>query len=118
MDTPEEKTEMCWCTPKSRRTPICSSTNCYPKCWEAYTNSDLTEGRGSDVFIGYFRNKEDADNAVKGNGPMGTNAYVREVREPKIYKTYLEFVEDKQIDLKRSALNKLTREEKRALGLE
>ncbi len=108
---------MCWCD-HSIRTPNCGKPECYPKCWEAYTNSDLTEGRGSDVFIGYFRNKGDADTAVKGNGPMGTDAYVREVREPKIYKTYLEFVEDKQIDLKRSALNKLTREEKLALGLE
>lgn len=44
--------------------------------YEAYTNSDLTEGRGHKVTIGYFVNKIDAEKAAVGKGVMGYNAHV------------------------------------------
>lgn len=37
----------------------------------ATRNSDLTEGRGQTVIIGFFMEEEDAVAAVKGQGTMG-----------------------------------------------
>lgn len=39
--------------------------------YEATQNSDLTEGRGHDVTVGYFDHVEKAVLAIKGKGVMG-----------------------------------------------
>lgn len=87
--------------------------------FEAYTNSDLTEGRGGDVHIGYFRYEDDAKKAVKGRGVWGTDASVRMVQDKtiRVFESYEEFTTVQTSDLKTKALNKLTVEEKKALGL-
>lgn len=60
---------MCWCDP-SIRTDDCGGPNCFApnkasEYYEAYTNSDLAEGRGFDVTIAFFVNHEDAVRAAK-----------------------------------------------------
>lgn len=42
-------------------------------CWEAYTNSDQTEGRGHDVTIAFFTHRKDAVKAARCTGLMGTD---------------------------------------------
>lgn len=86
--------------------------------YEAYTNSDLTEGRGRDVHIGYFVHESDARKAVKKKGVMGTDADTRKVdKEILLFETYEEFETIKTNDLRKKALNKLSYDEKKALGL-
>jgi hypothetical protein len=84
--------------------------------FEAYTNSDTIEGRGSDVHIGYFTHPDDAHAAARGQGVMGGDAYVRPVAI-KIYTTLQEFTGVKNEELRQRALEKLTPEEREALGL-
>lgn len=86
--------------------------------WEAYTNSDLTEGKGSDVHIGYFNRESDAKQAVKGRGVWGTDASVRPAEiHIKIYESYKEFEDETMASARRRALDKLSFEEKKALNL-
>lgn len=67
------------------------------KVWEAYTNSDTTEGRGVDVHIGYFTTELDAKQAVKGRGTMGCDGWVRQ-KELKIFDTFEDYKnKDKQM---------------------
>lgn len=85
--------------------------------WAAITNSDTTEGRGSDVIIGYFKDKRDAINAAKGKGVMGSDAKVEDrTIDIKIFSSYNEFIDSLNDNIKQRALSKLTVEEKRVLG--
>jgi len=88
-----------------------------PSCWEAYTNSDLTEGRGSDVTIAFFTNEAAAIRAARGRGPMGSDAYVRPHQKPMIFDSYEAYAASQKQDIRRQALAKLSQEEKRELGL-
>lgn len=110
---------MCWCNPSNK---ICGGPDCFPpnkasEYWEAYTNSDLTEGRGFDVTIAFFVNREDAERAANKQGVMGTNAKVRKVRAPRVFASFAEYQDYRKRDLKAAALAKLTAEEKAALGI-
>ncbi len=47
------------------------------ECWEVFINTDMLEGRGSDVTLAFFTNEKDARDVAQGRGPMGTLAGVR-----------------------------------------
>jgi hypothetical protein len=83
--------------------------------FEASHNSDSAEGRGRSVHDGYFVHKKDADRAAKGKGCMGTAGDVDDV-ELIIFDTYEEFKGEKDNQLRTQALNKLSAEEREALG--
>lgn len=89
------------------------------ECYEAYTNSDLTEGRGRDVSIGYFTYEYDALTASYGKGVMGTDAVVRKTNiDIQVFDSYDEYEASKVDDAKLRAWRKLTPEERKLLGLE
>lgn len=81
-------------------------------------NSDDIEGRGSSIDIAYTTNELTAKKIAKGRGVMGRDASVQPFSKVyKLYGTFEEFEEDRKKTIKASALNKLTDEEKKALGL-
>lgn len=95
------------------------------RIWEVISNTDLTEGRGSQVVIARFFDREAAINYV-----MGTPAEVAESEvlaigglkalEPTKYRVLGPVVPiyNDPTDIKRQqALAKLTEEDKRILGL-
>lgn len=86
-------------------------------CWEAYTNSDQTEWRGHDVTIAFFTHRKDAVKAARNAGPMGTDGSVRKVQRPKVFESYADYEKHVKLDLRERALQKLTAEERQALGL-
>lgn len=86
-------------------------------CWKAYTNSDQTEGRGHDVTIAFFTHRKDAVKAARNAGPMGTDGSVRKVQRPKVFESYADYEKHVKFDLRERALQKLTAEERQALGL-
>lgn len=89
------------------------------QAFAAITNSDLTEGRGREVIIGYFLLESDAKKAARGQGVMGTDGDVRpRMVDVKIYETYFEYELDVMEHKRREALSKLTADERRLLGLE
>lgn len=83
--------------------------------FEAYTNSDLTEGRGSDVRIALFARGPDAAQAVVGRGVMGT-ASGAGVREVKLYCSFEDYENERLDEVRQRALAKLSSEELAALG--
>lgn len=88
------------------------------ECYEAFTNSDLNEGRGSKVTIGYFKKSTDAERAVKGKGVMGTDGDVKYTTlTVKVFENYQEYTAENVIRTREIALSKLTKEEKLVLGL-
>lgn len=46
-------------------------------CHKVITNSDLTEGRGAPVSLGFFRNRLIAEAYAVDKGPMGTPAQIK-----------------------------------------
>src|SRR5579871_5064136 len=85
--------------------------------YEALVNSDLTEGRGPMRHVAYFSNRHDAERSVKGMGVMGVgNGEVKQI-EITVYESYAEYFGPKYEELRRSAMNKLSREEREALGV-
>lgn len=87
-------------------------------CYEAYTNSDLTEGRGVAVHIGYFTDEDAAIRAAEHKGPMGTSAWVRQVDKViKVFEDFGEFEKEQRNEARARGLSKLTQEEREALGL-
>lgn len=86
-------------------------------CWEAYTNSDQNEGRDHDVTIAFFRHREDAVKTSRRQGPMSTDAYVRQSPRPKVFESYDDYEKKIKSDLKERALQKLIAEERKVLGL-
>jgi hypothetical protein len=100
------------------------------RIWEVISNSDLTEGRGSQVVVARFFNRPIAINYAKDKGVMGTPAEVAEgevlaigglkALEPTKYRVLGPVVPiyNDPTDIKRQqALSKLTEEDKRILGL-
>jgi len=101
--------------------------------YEVVTNSDTCEGRGYAVSLGWFTSKADAKAMAKGQGVWGTDADIKEKSKWVIlYTIYnlgnerevahlvgesvvIEYI-DPKIRRKR-ALEKLTAEDKEALGL-
>lgn len=86
--------------------------------WGVYSNTDSMEGRGSDILVGYFTSYSDACLAAEGRGVMGTAAEIRkEDISISVYESYSEFEDLDTKKIKERALNKLTNQEKKALGL-
>jgi len=87
-------------------------------CFEAYTDSDLNEGKGHKVTIGYFTNQADAYKAVQGKGVMGSDGNVSShVIDIKIFENYEEYIVVSDEKIKQIALGKLSEVEKKVLGL-
>jgi hypothetical protein len=85
--------------------------------WKAARNSDLAEGRGYEILIGYFKYEDDAKLAAKGWGVMGVGDGNVAPVTLRVYDSLGEFSENETELLKNSALAKLTHQEKQALGL-
>jgi hypothetical protein len=82
----------------------------------ATRNQDSCEGRGPMVPIGYFYTKSEALKAAKGQGVMGIGD--GEVNEFPIWESFEEFRSyNKDAEIKKRALSKLSTEEKRVLGV-
>jgi len=71
---------------------------------------------GHEPVIGYFKNPDAARSAQELVGGYGGKTS-QELLEYKIYDSFDEYMADKAISLKKSALGKLTKEERYALGL-
>lgn len=48
------------------------------KLWVAVSNTDLTEGRGKPIIVGYSTNKATAKRVGKGRGVMGSDCRVKQ----------------------------------------
>jgi hypothetical protein len=84
--------------------------------YEASRNSDLTEGRGYKVVVGYFKDPLDAAAAVAqftymGGQPAGA------VKPVEVYDSLQEYQAARKDKARESALRKLTPEERHAVGL-
>jgi hypothetical protein len=85
--------------------------------YEALVNSDLMEGRGLMRHVAYFINRVDAEQSVKGQGVMGVgNGEVKQI-EIIVYESFAEYFGPKYDELRKSALRKLTQDERAALGV-
>lgn len=87
------------------------------KVYEVTNNSDMVEGRGYSVHVGYFTKNEYAEKAAKGIGPWGSNANVSPVTLL-VFEDYKEYTDLKSEVFRQAALAKLTLAERIALGLE
>lgn len=90
--------------------------------WSAYTNNDLNEGRGGQVLIAHFVNREDAIRAGKGRGVQGMDLKEpydirKETLRVRVYESFKEFEDVLTADARKRGLSKLTFEEQKALGL-
>jgi hypothetical protein len=82
------------------------------KVWAARINSDLTEGRGPMVAVGYYKTEDSALRRVEGQSTQGTDGEAI----PVIVWDNLE--EEKAYGATRErALAKLTAEERKVLGI-
>ncbi len=90
------------------------------------TNTDLTEGRGGTVTIGYFLDEGIAKRAAKGEGVMGGDARIEQQQVTTVRILDRVFLVGKEIHLsydpprevRARAIAKLTPEERRALRVE
>lgn len=79
-------------------------------------NEDSVEGRGRMIPLAYFTTKPDAHACAQGRGPMGASD--GEVEQITVFCSYADWLENhKTLELRQRALNKLTKEEREALGL-
>lgn len=87
------------------------------KIYAGMENSDLTEGRGPMVAKGYFLNRADAEAFASTvlMGVMGVGC--GEVKELDVYEDISEHPRWTTEMLKKSALAKLTKAERAALGV-
>lgn len=58
--------------------------------YEGKVNSDLTEGRGHMISVGFFANEQDAFSAIQGMSTQGCNGEVY-VTEMVVYETFEEY---------------------------
>lgn len=96
------------------------------KYFDVLYNSDRTEGKGPTVSTGFgFEDEGEARKFVqseiyaKAYGVMGTKGSKYDVKRETIiiYESISEFLAEAKRDLRQSALDKLSEEEKKALGL-
>lgn len=85
--------------------------------FEASHNSDSMEGRGHKIIDGYFTTREEALKAVKGTGGWGQDGDITKVTPMVVFETFEEYVDHKNKDIRAMALNKLSIQERKALGL-
>lgn len=81
-------------------------------------NSDTTEGRGHMRTYGFFTRREDADRAAKesNNYDMGGNLLAN-VTPVKVFESFEDFTDHRQIEARERALSKLNADDRKALGL-
>jgi hypothetical protein len=88
------------------------------KVFETTINSDMTEGRGLMKHLAFFKNEEDAELAGKPHKVMGVGVGHEVVqRELIIFDSYSEYLSQEDIKLYEGIMRKLSKEEKRVLGL-
>lgn len=98
--------------------------------WNVIGNTDSTEGRGTPVHLGSFLAKVDAEAWAEGRGVMGSKAMLEKERVKMVnihgalhvigrraFASMGEAVAEQEADIRRSALAKLSAEERRVLGL-
>ncbi len=88
--------------------------NCV-RVWEVWVNSDPIEGRGQPQLQARFLNHADALAEAAGKGPMGASD--ADIRQEIVYNSRMAFMADKDAQLRRSLLKRLSAEEKRVLGI-
>jgi len=71
---------------------------------------------GNDPILARFYNEDEAYRFAKTVGGYGGKVYAESIQY-KIYDSFDEYMSNKTPELKKSALSKLTKEEKIALGL-
>lgn len=81
----------------------------------AYKNADQTEGRGPMVPIAFFMQPQDARRAARGQGVMGCGD--GDVKCLEVYASFDEWQLIQSDEFRRTALAKLTPEERKALNL-
>ena len=86
--------------------------------FETVINSDMTEGRGPMKHLAFFMDYNDANRAGDPHKVMGVGTG-HEVRERKliIFENYGEYIREKDKEIFDGLMNKLSKEEKRILGL-
>lgn len=84
--------------------------------YQAQRNTDLTEGRGHNVEIATFATEDAAKQAAHGWGVMGYGD--GDVVPITVYDSFEEYANKDKESVRQTALAKLTRNERRALGLE
>lgn len=95
--------------------------------YSVVTNTDLTEGRGGRTTIGYYLEQSAATRGAQGQGVMGSDALVQSAKRSVVQfesgdmfllgkELRIEPPEDPAVVRKR-ALDKLTPEERAALGV-
>lgn len=85
--------------------------------YQVWYNEDGTEGRGRMIPLNAaFSSKPSAEKAAKNRGPMGASD--GEIRLLAVYDSHEEYVKYHDIEsVRQRALNKLSEEEKKVLGL-
>ncbi len=88
------------------------------KVYEVTVNSDMTEGRGPMRHLAFFTDQNDAELAGEPHKIMGVGkGHSVKFKELRIYQSLNEYTERTAYSLRKSALAKLTDDEKRALGI-
>jgi len=82
--------------------------------YEVLRNMDQNEGRGPMKRFAAFSNKADAIVASKGQDGWGGDAQIEPIH---VFESVEEYETKTRMDIKTRALNKLSDEEKEALGL-
>lgn len=98
------------------------------RVYRVVTNSDLNEGRGRDVTVGWFYNRDDAVTASVGVGVFGSDAKIEEHEKAVVWidgdkdrmfllgEKVIFVYEDPRV-VRERALAKLTAKEREVLGL-
>jgi len=86
--------------------------------YEVLENADNIEGRGPMLHVAYFTHHIDANRASSGRGVMGVGDGDVKKKTLTIFESFAEYSDNVTEKLRKSALNKLSHEEKVALGLE
>lgn len=88
------------------------------EAFHVQTNSDTTEGRGHMRSYGFFVREQDAHRAAKesNNYDMG-GTLLATVTKVKVFESYEDFLDHRQIEARERALSKLTKEDRQVLGL-
>ena len=77
----------------------------------------VADSERSDRHVGYFTHAADGTRATKGTGWWGSDGTVRPV-ELVVYDTFEEYKGEKESQLRQQALDKLSDDERKALGFE